>query len=60
MNGKSVQLRLFEAVQEWRRFGGASWPCEVKRLDVSAEWWKVGRVRGYMFRAGDLQCLAEI
>jgi hypothetical protein len=50
-----VRLRLLEAIQDCGRVGGSFEPRKVKRLDVSAEWWKVGRARGERFGAGDLQ-----
>jgi hypothetical protein len=55
MKGESVRLRLFEAIQDCGRLGGSLEPRKVKRLSVSAERWKVGRVRGEKFGADDLQ-----
>ena len=60
MKGEGVRLGLFEAIQDCGRVVGRFEPRKAERVDISVEWWKVGRARGERFGAGDLQRLAEM
>ena len=43
MEDERVRLELVEPIQDCGRVGASLGPRKVKRLDVSVEWWKVGR-----------------